>query len=194
MQYLDSVTSHLSLARSNGTAVGLSTGSGSTVGLLGRSGLDQVRVGKGSLGHASEALSAARSLSLLLVGGEVEGDEEDKVGADGDDTRESSKLLARALASVGHPGEVGRGEVGVRGEVDEAEINDELDDLEAGNPLLPPDTDTTGALEVVPVHNDVNEEVQDDGNPRDGGGADELSVAEESGSTMVVAVEEGWRR
>jgi hypothetical protein len=152
-----------------------------------------VRVGKRSLRHAAEALSAARGLSLLLVGGEVEGDEEDKVRADGDDTRESSKLLTRALASVRHPGEVGRGEVGVRGEVDEAKINDELDDLETGNPLLPPDTDTTSALEVVPVHNDVNEEVQDDGNPRDGGGADELGVAEESGSTMVVAVEEGWR-
>jgi hypothetical protein len=152
-----------------------------------------MRVRKRSLGHASEALSAGRGFALLLVGSKVEGDEEDEVGADGDDTGESSELLAGALAGIGHPGEVGRGEVGVRGEVDEAEINDELDDLEAGNPLLPPNTDTTGALEVVPVHNNVNEEVQDNRDPRDRGGADELGVAEEGGGTMVVAVEEGQR-
>jgi hypothetical protein len=187
------VASHLSLTGSSRGTVGLGSSGGGTVGLLDRSGLDQVRVGKRGLRHAAEALSAGRGLSLLLVGGEVEGDEEDEVRADGDDTRESSKLLARALASVGHPLEVGRGEVGVRGEVDESEIDDELDDLETGNPLLPPNTDTTSALEVVPVHDDVNEEVQDDGNPRDGSGTDELSVAEKSGSTMVVAVEEGQR-
>lgn len=70
-------------------------------------------------------------------------------------------------------------------------INDELDDLEAGNPLLPPDTDTTGALEVVPVHDNVNPKVESDGNPRDSSRADELGVAEKSGSAMVVAVEEG---
>lgn len=39
----------------------------------------------------------------------------------------------------------------------------------------------------------MNEEVQDNGDPRDRGGADELSVAEEGGGTMVVAVEEGQR-
>lgn len=72
-----------------------------------------MRVGKRSLGHASEALSASRGLALLLVGSKVEGDEEDEVGADGDDTGESSELLAGALAGIGHPGEVGRGEVGV---------------------------------------------------------------------------------
>ncbi|KAI6755183.1 hypothetical protein HG531_004289 [Fusarium graminearum] len=185
MSYFDGVASHLSLAGSGRGAVGLGASGRGTVRLLDGSGLDQVRVGKRSLGHAAEALSAGRGLSLLLVGGEVEGDEEDEVRADGDDTGESSKLLARALASIGHPLEVGRGEVGVRGEVDESEINDELDDLETGNPFLPPNTDTTSALEVVPVHDDVDEEVQDNGNPRDGGGTDELSVAEESGSTMV---------
>jgi hypothetical protein len=187
------VASHLSLAGSSRGTVGLGTSGGGTVGLLDGSGLDQVRVGKRGLRHTAEALSAGRGLSLLLVGGKVEGDEEDEVRADGNDTGESSKLLARALASIGHPLEVGRGEVGVRGEVDESEIDDELDDLETGNPLLPPNTDTTSALEVVPVHDDVNEEVQDDGDPRDGGGTDELGVAEEGGSTMVVAVEEGQR-
>lgn len=190
---LDSVARHrLSLARSGGGTVGPGAGSGGTVRLaLDGGGLDQVRVGKGSLGHASKALATARRLALLLVRGEVEGDEEDQVGAEGDDTSKGSELLASALASVGHPGPVGRGEVGVRGEVDEAEVNDKLDDLEAGNPLLPPAADTTGALEVVPVHDDVDREVQANDDPRDRGRAHELSVAEESGGTMVIAVEEG---
>jgi hypothetical protein len=44
-------------------------------------------------------------------------------------------------------------------------INNELDDLEGGNPLLPPDANTARALEIVPVHNDVNAQVQGDWNP-----------------------------
>lgn len=39
------------------------------------------------------------------------------------------------------------------------EIDDELDDLETGDPLLPPDLDATGALEVVPVHDHVHHQV-----------------------------------
>lgn len=71
-------------------------------------------------------------------------------------------------------------------------IDDELDDLEAGNPLLPPNADATGRLEVVPVHDDVDGEVQGDGNPGDSSRADELGVAEEGSRAVVVAVEEGW--
>lgn len=72
-------------------------------------------------------------------------------------------------------------------------VNDELDDLETSDPLLPPNADATSALEVIPIHDDVNSQVQGDGNPRDRGRANELSVAEESSSTVVVAVEEGCR-
>lgn len=36
-------------------------------------------------------------------------------------------------------------------------VNDKLDDLETGDPLLPPDADPTGTLEVVPVHDDVDQ-------------------------------------
>jgi hypothetical protein len=70
-------------------------------------------------------------------------------------------------------------------------INDELDDLETGYPLLPPDADATRALEVVPVHDNVDHEVEHDRYPGDGSEADKLSVAEESGCAVVVAVEEG---
>ena len=69
-------------------------------------------------------------------------------------------------------------------------VNDKLNDLQTSDPLLPPDTDATGALEVVPVHDDVNGEVEGDGNPGNGGGANELSVAQEGSGAVVVAVQE----
>ena len=43
-------------------------------------------------------------------------------------------------------------------------------------------------LEVVEVHDHVDEEVEGDGDPGDGGYADELGVAEESCSTVVVGM------
>ena len=45
------------------------------------------------------------------------------------------------------------------------EVKDELDDLEHGDILFPPDANTAGALEVVPVHDDVYHQVDRDGNP-----------------------------
>ena len=44
-------------------------------------------------------------------------------------------------------------------------INDELDDLETSDPMLPPDLDATRALEVVPVHDNVHHQVERDDNP-----------------------------
>lgn len=71
------------------------------------------------------------------------------------------------------------------------QINDELHNLQHSDVLLPPNTDTAGTLEVVPVHNDVDEQVDGDGNPLHGSQTNQLSVAEESGGTMVIGVEEG---
>jgi hypothetical protein len=68
-----------------------------------------------------------------------------------------------------------------------------LDDLHHGNVLLPPDPDAPSALEVVPVHDDVHQEIQCDNDPGNGGVADELGVAEQSGGAMVVGVKEGWQ-
>lgn len=56
----------------------------------------------------------------LLVCGEVETDEEEEVRGDDNHSGDSSELLTSALAQVGHLREVGAGEVGPRGEVDEA--------------------------------------------------------------------------
>jgi len=116
-------------------------------------------------------------LGGALIGGEVKGDEEEEVGAQDAHAGESSKFLASAAARVRHPLEVGAGEVGVGGEVDEAEVDDELQDLEHGDVFFPPDADAARGLEVVPIHDHVDHEVEGDGDPGDGGEADELGVA-----------------
>lgn len=109
----------------NQADLGLAGASRSAIG-LDTSGLDVLavndgaRVGKRSLGHSADSLAASGALPILLVGGEVEGDEEEEVRAENTDTGEGSKLLTRALAGGGHPGPVSRSEVSVRREVDEA--------------------------------------------------------------------------
>jgi hypothetical protein len=69
-------------------------------------------------------------------------------------------------------------------------VDDELDDLKNGNVLLPPDTDTTSTLEVVPVHNNMDGQVESDGNPGNRGQSNQLSPAQQSGGAVVVGVEE----
>lgn len=71
------------------------------------------------------------------------------------------------------------------------QINDELHNLQHGDVLLPPDTDAAGALEVVPVHDHVDEQVDGDGHPLHGSQTNQLGVAEKSGGTVVVGVKEG---
>lgn len=66
---------------------------------------------------------------------------------------------------VRQPGPVLAHKVCVRGEVNEAKINDELDDLEPGDPVFPPGADAASTEEVVKVHHDVNTKVQSNGDP-----------------------------
>ena len=66
-----------------------------------------------------------------------------------------------------------------------------MDDLHDGDVALPPDADPAGSLEVVPVHHDVNHEVENDRNPGDRRVTEELSEAEECGRAVVIGVEEG---
>jgi hypothetical protein len=58
----------------------------------------------------------------------------------------------------------GRGWVRVGCEVDEDEVDDELDDLDSCYPFFPPDSDAAGCLEVVPVHDDMDCQVERDWN------------------------------
>lgn len=44
-------------------------------------------------------------------------------------------------------------------------VDNELDNLKFRDPFLPPDADTAGTLEVVPVHDNVDEEIQSDWDP-----------------------------
>ena len=133
------------------------------------------------------------ALDLLLVRRGIEANKQQQITAQNPHASERGKLLAGAFAHVREVGEVGAGEVGPGGEVDEPEVDDELQDLQFGDVLLPPDADAARGLEVVPVHDDVHEEVERDGHPGDGGDAGELGVAEESGGAMVVGVKEGWK-
>ena len=62
--------------------------------------------------------------------------------------------------------------------------------MEHGNVFFPPDADAAGRLKVVPVHDNMHEEVQGDGYPGNGCDADELGVAEEGGGAVVVSMQE----
>jgi hypothetical protein len=71
------------------------------------------------------------------------------------------------------------------------QINDELNNLQDGNVALPPDANTTSRLEIVPVHDNMHGKVEGDGHPGHGSVADELSVAEQRGGSMMISVQEG---
>lgn len=118
-------SARLSLARASDGAVGAASRASRAVGTLGAA--VGVSGGRGDLEvlHVDERLLAgvaarAADLGSLVVGGDVEGDEEQQVRGDDTNTGERGELLTGALAHVGGPGEVDGGEVGVGGEVDEA--------------------------------------------------------------------------
>ena len=52
--------------------------------------------------------------------------------------------------------------------------------------------DAPSTLEIVPVHDDVNGQVQDNRDPRHRGITHELGVAQKGRCTVMVAVEEGY--
>jgi hypothetical protein len=159
---------HLCLATSGDAAVGSGSITASEVSLT-------TAEASSSLANSGDLLvlhlnqsaggTVAALLCGLLVGCGVEGEEQEEVGAENGHTSEGGELLTSADTHVGHVGEVSEGEVGVRGEVNKAKVNDKLEDLHDGDVLLPPDADTTCGLEVVPVHDDVDHQVQGDGNP-----------------------------
>lgn len=91
-----------------GLAVGLGTGS--------RGHLVSRHVNNGLL--ASVAAGTA-SLGGLVVGDNVEGDEQNEVRRENAHSSESGEFLSGTVAHVGSPREVSRGEVGIRREVDE---------------------------------------------------------------------------
>ena len=58
----------------------------------------------------------------------------------------------------------GEGKVRVGCVINKDEIDYELNDLDSCNPFFPPNPDATGCLEVVPVHDDMDCQVEGDWN------------------------------
>lgn len=81
------------------------------------------KVGYRGLGHTAESLAGRFSEAFggfVVVGGNVERDEQHQVGSEDSHAGEGGKLLARALAGIWPMRSIGRDEVGVGGKVDES--------------------------------------------------------------------------
>ena len=68
-------------------------------------------------------------------------------------------------------------------------VDKELEDLKPCDPLLPPDPDAARALKVVPIHEDVDRQVEGYGHPGNRRLPTQLGVAEQDRCAVMVAVE-----
>lgn len=181
--------SFLSLSRSGGRSARSASRDGSIAAVLLLFLFELVWVRKRQVFHGDKSFLSGVSPrssgnSLLSVGCEVEGDEEEQVRAENTHASEGGKFLSGASTIVWSPWEIAVSEVGVGCEVDEEQVDDELNDLEHGDVLLPPDADAARRLEVVPgicqcfsssseivqclpIHNHVDRQVECNGHPRD---------------------------
>ena len=138
----------------------------------------------------SDSLDDLGLLGLLSVDLDVEGDEQDQVGGDDRATGQGGQSCSRAGQVGGILWVVVVHDLDVDSKVDEAQVDEKLDDLETGDPLLPPDTDASGGEEIVPVHDDVDKQVEGDWDPRDWGSTNQLGIAEERCCTVMVSMQE----
>jgi len=127
---------------------------------------------------------------LLLVGLLVESNEEEEITGEECTSENGGAFRASALSTVGDLGSISGSEKSVGSKVDDAEIDDELGDLASGEVLLPPDLVSNGSSGVVSVHENVDGQVENDGDPRDGSATVKLNVAQKSGVGVVEDVEE----
>ena len=129
---------------------------------------------------------------VFLVRRQVERDEQKKIGAQYSYSGKRGKFLTRAFTRCRQAREIGAAEVGIGGEVDEAKIDHELCNLQARDPFLPPNPNAARGLKVVPVHDNMDSQIESYRHPGDGGEANKLGVTQESGGTVVVGVEKSW--
>lgn len=109
---------YLGLAGACHGAVGAASGLGAAVLDTGRGrNFEVLHVDQRFLASVAAGTSG---LGGLVIGRNVERDEQDQVRADDANTSHGSEFLTGTLAHVREPREVGGGEVGVRSEVDEA--------------------------------------------------------------------------
>jgi len=137
---------------------------------------------------SSSSIDLLASITLL-VGLCVKVDEQQEVAGEQGAAKVGGILGSTAVAKS-REGGVGKGKVSVGAEVDDEQVDDELNDLHGSEIFLPPDSSTSSSAEVVPVHENVDSQVQDDRNPRDRGGSDKLSVAKQCSHTVVEPVKE----
>lgn len=125
---------YLGLARACHGAVGAASGLGAAVLGTGRGrNFEVLHVDQRFLASVATGTSG---LGGLVIGGNIERDEQDQVGADDADTGQSGEFLTGTLAHVREPREVGGGEVGVRGEVDEALKLSVFHSLQGSGPVM----------------------------------------------------------
>jgi len=138
-----------------------------------------------TVGSTLEALDGR----LLLVGINVELDEQEQVAGQNAASKQGSTLSASAVPDV-RPVPVSGSEPGVGAKVYREEIDNELGDLHGGQILLPPNPLATSGRIVVVIHENVNREVETDDNPGDTGAAVKLGKAQESSDGVVVHMQE----
>jgi len=117
------------------------------------------------------------SFDWCFIGLDVEVDEEEQVAGQEEASEDSSRLGSRAGAIGRQRGEVGGSVVRVGAEIDHKQINDKLGDLHGGQMFLPPDASSSSGGIVVVVHDDMDSEVDRDGDPLDTSLAIKLRIA-----------------
>lgn len=121
---------------------------------------------------------------------DVEGNKQNQVRGQDEVAVCSSQLGTITVTHVWQVWEVLPSVVGVGGKVNEDQVQHKLDDLESGDPLLPPHLDATRTQEVVPVHDDMDSQVQRDRDPLHSSVTSQLGVAQQGSSTVVVDMQE----
>lgn len=141
-----------------------------------------------------------KSLSLALSSSSrnnvrlnVEGDEKNQVRRKDQATVNSGETTASTSTHVRHVEIAAYNQSSVRSEVNETKVDNELDDLESGNPSLPPGAVATAGQEVVEVHNNVNSKIKRNGDVTDRSTAIKLGETKNSSGTVVVGVQESQR-
>lgn len=125
------------------------------------------------LASVGSTISVAISMSVggrllgnrLLVGLEVEVDEEEQVARQDRAAKECGIFMTSTVGDVWQVGPVHKGEVLVSAKVDQRDIQDELGDLHGRKVFLPPEASTTSGRVVVVVHDNMNEQVLHDDGP-----------------------------
>lgn len=160
--------------------------------LLALAGASDVRGGAAVGKLLRGLLGGLGGASSLLVGSPVEGDEEEEVRRQDEGTEQSSTFTASAVGvdQSWQEWEVSVDKVLVGGKVDDANVDDELGDLQSREIFLPPEPGTTSGSVVVVVHDDVNEQVECDDDPLHRGLSVELGVAQNGSGCVVEDVKE----